>query len=259
MLLVVGTSSCHILNARRGLCVPGICGYVKDGVVPGFYTYEAGQAAVGDIFDWFVQNCLPAAYLQEATERRISPHALLREKAMRLHPGESGLVALDWWNGNRSVLVDAALSGLLVGLTLRTRPEEIYRALLEATAFGTRKIIEQYAACGLPVSSICAAGGIAQKDPLMMQIYADVLQKEIHISGAPQAGALGSAITAAVAGGLYATVAEAAEQLAPPYAHTYAPTPEGVTAYNRLYAIYEALHDHFGKDMPSLMHSLHQP
>ncbi|MBQ8351577.1 MAG: ribulokinase [Clostridia bacterium] len=256
MMLIMGTSSCHILNAKTGKCVPGICGYVKDGVVPGCYTYEAGQAAVGDIFDWFVKNCLPAAYEREAEAQGIGLHKLLREKAKGLRPGESGLVALDWWNGNRSVLVDASLSGMLVGLTLRTRPEEIYRALIEATAFGTRMIVEQYEACGLPIGAVCAAGGIAQKDEMMMQIYADVLGRDVRVAGSSQAGALGSAIYAAVAGGIYPDLGAASAHMAQPDRCVYHPQADHVAAYDRLYATYQTLHDYFGRENPQLMKEL---
>ena len=253
LILIVGTSSCQILNSVRKKSVEGICGYVKDGVIPGFYTYEAGQPAVGDVFDWFVKNCVPAAYTAEAAKRGISIHKLLRERASKLKVGQSGLLALDWLNGNRSVLVDSALSGMILGLTLRTRPEEIYRALIEATAFGTRMILEQYEHNGIEIKRVCAAGGIAQKDEMMMQIYADVLGKEISIAASAQAGALGSAIYAAVAAGVYPSVSAAARALAKKPVRVYTPNSDDGKAYNALYAEYKRLHDYFGKGENNVM------
>jgi L-ribulokinase len=227
--------------------VEGICGYVKDGVIPGYYTYEAGQSAVGDVFDWFVKNCVPASYTEEAKEKNTNIHKLLREKASKLKVGESRLLALDWLNGNRSILVNANLTGVILGLTLQTKPEEIYRALIEATAYGTRVIVEQYQQNGIEIKSICAAGGIAQKDEMMMQIYADVLNREIRIAGSTQAGALGSAIYASVAAGIYPDVKSAAEKMSQPYLKVYKPDQQNHKAYSKLYAEYKRLHDYFGK------------
>ncbi|MBQ7338924.1 MAG: ribulokinase [Clostridia bacterium] len=246
LMIIVGTSACHILNDKNGKKVEGICGYVKDGVIPGYYTYEAGQAAVGDIFDWFIKNCLPAAYEREAITRGMGIHALLREKASRLTVGESGLIALDWWNGNRSVLVDSSLTGMILGLTLRTKPEEIYRALIEATAFGLKIIVDQYEQYGISIQRICAAGGIAKKDDMMMQIYADVLNREIRIASTTQAAALGSAIYAAVAAGAYENIQKAAERISKPSQKTYSPCPAHVAAYQPLFEKYKQLHDFLG-------------
>lgn len=248
LMLILGTSACHILNSKDAKTVEGICGYVKDGVIPGLYTYEAGQAGVGDIFDWFVKNCVPASYTEEAKEKGISIHKLLREKANKLSVGESGLLALDWWNGNRSVLVNSNLTGMLLGMTLVTKPEEIYRALIEATAYGLKVIVEQYENSGISIKSICAAGGIAQKDEMMMQIYADVLGREIRIAGSTQAGALGSAIYAAVASGIYADVKMAAQKLSKNDVKLYKPIKENVKNYRILYKEYKILHDYFGKE-----------
>jgi len=256
LMMIVGTSTCHILNAAEGKNVAGICGYVKDGVIPGMYTYEAGQAAVGDVFDWFVKNGVPAAYEKEALEKGINIHKLLREKASKLKVGESRLLALDWLNGNRSILVNAHLTGLILGLTLQTKPEEIYRALIEATAYGTRVIVEQYEQNGIHLHSICAAGGIAQKDEMMMQIYADVLGREIRIAGSTQAGALGSAIYASVAAGVYPNVKVAAEKLAKPDLKVYVPNRENHEIYSKLYAEYKKLHDYFGKNGSDVMLTL---
>lgn len=253
LMMIVGTSTCHILNSTQGKNVEGICGYVKDGVIPGFYTYEAGQAAVGDSFDWFVKNCVPASYTEEAKEKGINLHKLLREKASKLKVGESRLLALDWLNGNRSILVNANLTGVILGLTLQTKPEEIYRALIEATAYGTRVIVEQYEQNGIEIKSICAAGGIAQKDEMMMQIYADVLNREIRIAGSTQAGALGSAIYASVAVGIYTDVKTAANKLAKPDLKVYKPDQENHKAYSKLYAEYKKLHDYFGRGINRVM------
>jgi len=245
-VMIIGTSTCHLMHADAQKAVPGICGYVQDGVVPGCCTYEAGQSCVGDGFAWFVENCVPESYAVEAREQGISVHKLLRQKAERLAPGESGLVALDWLNGNRSVLNQANLSGVILGLTLHTKPEEIYRALLEATAFGSRVILEQFEQNGLAVHEIRAAGGIARKDPLMMQIYADVLGRPIRIADTTQAGALGSAMYAAAAAGVYSSVKEAAKELAAPCTVSYLPNVDNRARYEKLYQAYIALHDHFG-------------
>ena len=256
LMMIIGTSTCHILNAREGVDVEGISGYVKDGVIPGVYTYEAGQAGVGDIFDWFVHQGVPASYEEEAKAQNISIHKLLREKAGRLRPGESGLLALDWLNGNRSILSDSKLSGMILGMTLQTKPEEMYRAWIEATAYGTRMILEQYEKSGIQIHNICAAGGIAQKDEMMMQIYADVLGQEIRVAGSTQAGALGSAIYASVAAGLYDTVVQAAEKLSKPHSRVYSPNFAHCEIYNALYREYKILHDYFGRGENEVMHYL---
>lgn len=247
LMLIMGTSACHLVNARSGKNVSGICGHVADGVIPGLDTYEAGQAAVGDIFDWFVKNCVPARYACEAEERGISLHTLLTEKAEKLAVGETGLVALDWMNGNRSVLDDSQLSGLMLGLTLRTKPEEIYRALLEAAAFGTKMIMDTLAKSQVPITGVTVAGGIANKNALLMQIYADVLNREIRVCQSTQAGALGSAIYAAVAAGVYPGFREAAEAMAAPATKRYVPNGENHKAYAKLYEEYVLLHNYFGR------------
>ncbi len=248
LMMIVGTSTCHILNGAEAKPVEGICGYVKDGVIPGCFTYEAGQSGVGDIFDWFVRTGVPADYAAEAEARGINLHRLLREKASRLAPGESGLIALDWLNGNRSTLIDADLTGMILGMTLRTRPEEIYRAWIEATAYGTRMILEAFAKGGIAVNRIVAAGGIAQKDEMMMQIYADVTGRTIEIAGSTQAGARGSAIYAAVAGGLFPSLREAIKALSVAAIRSYAPNPESSAIYDRLYAEYATLYRYFGRE-----------
>jgi len=247
LTLILGTSTCHILNSDRLRKIQGVCGYVKDGVIPALYTYEAGQAAVGDCFDWFVKNCVPAGYTEAAKASGLGIHAYLRSLAERKAPGESGVMALDWWNGNRSILMDQTLTGTLVGLTLATKPEDIYRALIESTAFGTRVIVEQYEKGGLPIGRVMAAGGIARKDPMMMRIYADVLNRPIEVSEATQTGALGSAIYAAVAGGVYSSVTEAADRMAAEVERVYEPGAEAVEVYEEMFGKYKELYGYFGK------------
>ncbi len=246
LMMIIGTSSCHILNSRVGETVKGICGYVRDAVIPGYYTYEAGQSGVGDIFDWFTRSCVPASYTEEAKERGIGIHKLLRKKASKLEIGESGLVALDWHSGNRSILMDSSLSGMILGLTLNTRPEEIYRAYIEATAFGAKMILDTFSEGGVKINNIYAAGGIAQKDELMMQIYADVLDRDIHIAASSQAGARGSAIYASVAAGLFPTLESAVQGLSVGTSRTYSPIKENVEAYKKLYDEYLTLYRYFG-------------
>jgi len=258
--MILGTSTCHLLLAEEEKAVPGICGAVEDGILPGYWGYEAGQPCVGDLFDWFVRRQVPPAYHEQAAERSCSIHQVLREKAMLLKPGESGLVALDWWNGNRSVLGDADLSGLLIGMTLATRPEAIYRSLIEATAFGSRLIVEQFEAGGLPVCEIHACGGIAARDPFLMQIYADVLRRPIRVSASRQAAALGSALYGAVAAGPerggFADIGSAVQHVPREAGTVYEPDPSREAAYNRLFACYSQLHDWFGRGGHDIMKQL---
>jgi L-ribulokinase len=260
MLMIMGTSTCHILLGTEEKIVPGMCGVVEDGVIPGYLGYEAGQSCVGDHFEWFVDNCVPATYTKEAEEKGVDIHTLLTEKAEKLAVGESGLIALDWWNGNRSVLVDVDLTGMLLGCTLLTKPEEIYRALIEATAFGTRTIIETFKENGVPINELFAAGGIAEKNKLMMQIYSDVTNMEIRISASPQTPALGSAMFAALAAGEekggYATIVEAAKHMSKVREEYYKPIPENVATYNKLFAEYKILHDYFGRGANDAMKRL---
>lgn len=260
MLMIMGTSTCHVLLGREEVNVPGMCGVVEDGVLPGFLGYEAGQSCVGDHFDWFVRQCVPPAYHREAAERSISIHRVLREKAMLQKPGESGLLALDWWNGNRSVLVDVDLTGMMVGMTLATKPEEIYRALIEATAYGTRMIIETFEESQVPIRELFACGGIAAKDPFMMQIYADVTRREIRISDSMQTVALGAAMFGAVAAGKnrggYDSIFDAARTMPRLKEEVYRPNLEHAAAYDQLYAEYKILHDYFGRGANDVMKRL---
>lgn len=260
MVMIMGTSICHMILSKEERVVPGICGYVEDGIVPGFFGYEAGQSCVGDHFAWFVEHCVPASYAREAEERGIDFHQLLEEKAALLKPGESGLLALDWWNGNRSVLVDVDLSGLLVGATLATRPEEIYRALIEATAFGTRVIIEAFQDHGIPVEELVTCGGLPEKNRLLMQIYADVTGREMKVTASQQTSALGSAMHAAVAAGKqaggYDSIFEASRYMARLKDETFKPDPTTKEVYDQLYAEYVILHDYFGRGGNDVMKTL---
>lgn len=260
MLMIMGTSTCHMLLGKTEAIIPGMCGVVEDGIVPGLFGFEAGQSCVGDHFAWFMDNCLPASYIQEAEERGIEKHTLMREKAERLSVGESGLIALDWWNGNRSVLVDVDLTGLILGCTLSTKPEEIYRALIEATAYGTRMIIETFENHGVMVEKLYAAGGIAEKNAFMMQLYADITNREIFISGSPQAPALGSAMFAAVAAGKslggYDNIMNAAKVMSKIKDIIYRPQPKHVEIYDKLYREYKTLHDYFGRGENDVMKRL---
>ena len=257
MLLIMGTSTCDILIADEEKMVPGMCGVVEDGVEPGYMGYEAGQSCVGDHFEWFVENCVPESYEKEARKRGMGIHQLLTEKASALKPGESGLLALDWWNGNRSVLVDVDLTGMMLGMTLLTKPEEVYRALIEATAYGANRIIEEFIRSGVPIDHLVACGGIAEKNQMMMQIYADVTNMEIYISDSPQAVALGSAMFGAVAAGKaaggYDTIFEAAEKMAKVKPQPYKPIPENVEVYKKIYADYCKLYDYFGRGENDVM------
>jgi len=260
MLVIMGTSNCHMMMSEVEKQVQGICGVVADGILPGLYGYEAGQGCVGDHFQWFIENCLPKSYVDEAAAQGISVHKLLRAKCEKQRPGESGLLALDWWNGNRSVLVDVDLTGMMVGMTLQTKPEEIYRALIEATAYGTRMIIETFREYGVPIEAFCAAGGISQKDPMMMQIYADVIKMPVRIAGSEQGGALGSAIFGAFAAGSarggYDDIFEAAKAMGKVKDTVYVPNEENAAVYDKLFEEYKILHDYFGRGANDVMKRL---
>ncbi len=260
MVIIMGTSNCHMVLGTEERLVPGMCGYVEDGIIPGLFGYEAGQSCVGDHFAWFVENCVPARYEKEAAERGLDIHELLEEKAAQLKPGESGLVALDWWNGNRSVLVDVGLTGLLVGATLATKAEEIYRALIEATAYGTRMIVETFEANGVPVNEIITTGGLPNKNKLLMQIYADVTGRPLYIASNVQGGAVGSAMHGAVAAGKaaggFASIVEATRQMTSLRAESYRPNPAHKAVYDQLYAEYVTLHDYFGRGANDVMKRL---
>ncbi|MHC4701654.1 MAG: ribulokinase, partial [Planctomycetota bacterium] len=246
LVKIIGTSTCDMLVAESGkelADIPGICGIVDGSILPGYFGLEAGQSAVGDIFNWFVN------YIQPGGERQGS-HEALTERAAKLRPGQSGLLALDWNNGNRTILVDQRLTGLLIGQTLHTKPEEIYRALIEATAFGALTIINRFAEYGVEVNEVINCGGIAEKNPLLMQIYADVTGREMQISRSAQSCALGAAIAGAVVAGKDAGghdgFADAQAAMCGIKDVTYKPDPKNRRVYEHLYLLYRQLHDAFG-------------
>lgn len=260
LVMAMGTSICHMLLANEEKQVEGMCGVVEDGIIPGLYGYEAGQSAVGDIFEWYVEEALPG-YVKEAADKEgLNVHQWLEREAAAYKPGESGLLALDWWNGNRSVLVDADLTGMILGMTLLTKPQEIYRALLEATAYGTRKIVDAFRQNGVSVDALYACGGLPQKNHLLMQIYADVTNREIFVADSKQTPALGAAMFAAVAAGSeaggYDTIIDAAQSMARIKEETFKPIPANVEVYDRLYQEYSKLHDYFGRGGNNVMKRL---
>lgn len=230
-------------------------GVVDGGLVKGSWGFEAGQSAVGDLFAWFTESCVPAEYHDEAIGRRISLHELLTEKAAEQAIGEHGLVAIDWHNGNRSILVDANLSGVIVGQTLTTTPEDQYRALLEATAFGFRTIIEAFTSNGVEITEVVAAGGLL-KNKFLMQLYSDVTRKPLSLAVSAYAGALGSAIHGAVAAGAYPDVPTAAAAMGKKIPNAYTPDEAAAAEYDKLYAEYATLHDYFGRGENKVMYRL---
>ena len=260
MVAVMGTSTCHLVLGDRLRLAEGMCGVVEDGIIPGWFGYEAGQSAVGDMLGWFTRTSVPPEIHERARATGASVHGILEQQASRLRPGETGLLALDWWNGNRSILVDVDLSGLLVGATLATRPADIYRALLESTAFGTRAIIESLEAAGIAVDRVVACGGLPDRNPLLMQLSADITGREFHVAASSQAPALGSAMFATVAAGRarggYATIQDAAAAMVRPHRLTYTPNPSVARAYDALFGEYVALHDYFGRGTNDVMKRL---
>jgi L-ribulokinase len=255
MVAITGTSTCHVMNSAALAEVPGMCGVVDGGIIAGLWGYEAGQSAVGDIFAAFTGHSVPASYFDEARRRGVSVHDVLSAQAARQPAGASGLVALDWHNGNRSVLVDHHLSGAIVGLTLASTAPEIYRALVEATAFGTRVIIDAFGASGVAVDELIMAGGLL-KNSLFMQVYADVMRRPLGMIGTDQGPALGSAIHAAVAAGAYPDVPAAAQAMGIKHDDVYQPDPAAADVYDELYAEYVRLHDYFGRGGNEVMHRL---
>ena len=239
LVKVIGTSTCDcgVVSADKTVAdIPGICGIVKGAILPGYYGLEAGQSAVGDIFKWFVEGVLGDVKL----------HATLTAEAAKLKPGQSGLLSLDWNNGNRTILVDQLLTGLTLGTTLYTTKAELYRALIEATAFGARAIIERFKEYGVPIDRVVCAGGIAEKNPVLMQIYADVTGCTMLVAGSSQACALGSAISAAVLAGAQPDFATAQKKMTRLKKVSYKPKAGNQKIYNELYALYRQLHDSFG-------------
>ena len=255
MVAIMGTSTCHVMNGEALAEVPGMCGVVDGGIVSGRWGYEAGQSGVGDIFAWFCEHLVPPEYHAAASRDGLTVHEVLSAEAAAQPAGAHGLVALDWLNGNRSVLVDHHLSGAIVGLTLATRASEIYRALLESTAFGTRAIIDAFEASGVAVSELIIAGGLL-RNQLLMQIYADVTRRPLSLVASEQAPALGSAIHAAVAAGAYPDVPTAAAAMGKMRGGAFKPDPVSADTYDQLYAEYVALHDYFGRGANDVMHRL---
>ena len=255
LLMIMGTSTCAMLVSPVGQMISGICGIIEDGILPGCYGYEAGQPGVGDMLGWYVKSSQPSSDEGAA-------HSLLTTRASLLSPGENHLIALDWWNGNRSILDNASLSGMILGLTLETTPEMIYRALMESTAYGMRTILEHCREKGLHIEEVYACGGISVKNSLMMQIYADVLQQEIRVSPELQAPAKGAAMYGAVAAGEeaggYSDIYAAACAMADTRYHSYEPCAEHRAVYDRLYGMYREMHDYFGIQARGFMQELRE-
>jgi L-ribulokinase len=253
LVKIIGTSTCDmmVVPIDQGCSdIPGLCGIVPHSIIPGMYGLEAGQSAVGDIFNWFVTFLTPAQFTSAG-----DPHAALTREAEKLKPGESGLLALDWNNGNRTILVDPLLTGLLIGQTLLTTAPEVYRALVEATAFGALTIIKRFEEYGVAVKEVVNCGGIAEKNPFVMQIYADVCNRPMKISRSAQTCALGAAIFGAVVGGIYKNVEQAQRRMTGTKPIVFRPRKQAVAVYNRLYQLYRRLHDAFG--LPNYQDSLY--
>ena len=259
MLMVMGTSTCHMMVSREEVFVEGVAGVVKDGILPGYYGYESGQSAVGDIFAWVINYGVPEAYYSESKELGISLHELLIRKSIGQTAGDHGLMALDWLNGNRSVLMNSNLNGLLIGLTLNTKPEDIYRAMIEATAFGTRIIINAYENCGIEIKELYACGGLTNNE-LLLQIYSDVTGLDMKLTATSQATALGGAVLGAMAagskGGGYDSYEEAIGKMTKPSQKLYKPNPKHQKIYNKMFKNYVLLHNFFGRENPSIMKNL---
>jgi len=266
LVKIIGTSSCDMMvvpNKQKVPEIPGLCGIVDGSVLPGHWGLEAGQSAVGDIFNWFTSSFVPPEYYAEATENRYLDfrnepdiHRLLSEKAAQLRPGETGLLALDWNNGNRTVLVDARLTGLLLGQTLHTKPEEVYRALVEASAFGAKIIINRFEEYGVRVKDIICCGGIAEKNPFIMQLYADVTGRPMEMSRSAQTCALGAALFGAVAAGKdvggFDKIEDVQAAICKLKPVVYRPNKAASATYDRIFALYQKLHDVFGTPQAQL-------
>ena len=247
MLMIIGTSACHMLMGKEAKEVPGICGFVDGGIMPGYAGFEAGQSSVGDLYAWFVSNCVPASYFDAAKAQNMSIHSYLSLLACRKRPGETGLLALDWLNGNRSILCNYDLSALILGMTMQTRCEDIYRALVESTAFGCRAIVDNFNTHGVRVDRFTASGGISLKNPFVMQIYSDVLNMPVEVIRAEVGPALGSAIFAAVAAGCYKNIQAAAQAMKSETVAIYTPRAENARIYESLYHEYMVLYEYFGR------------
>lgn len=262
MMLVVGTSFCHHIMSEKDANVYGVCAQVKDGILPGYFAYEAGQSGGGDIYAWFTENLIPEKHEMEAREKGIGIHQLLCEKLSDYKVGQSGLVALDWFNGVRSPLADFNLNGLLLGMNLQTKPEDIYMALIEATGFGTRLIVEEFEKAGIAIDSIVMSGGIPLKNPMLVQVYADILNREIRVCQTTQAGAVGAAFLGVAAASSEVTgyhgLTDIAESLGKKGETAYTPNPANIDAYNKLYDEYITLYEYFGKGANDVMKRLNK-
>ncbi|MBU6133548.1 ribulokinase [Staphylococcus xylosus] len=255
MTMVMGTSTCHLMLNKEQHKVPGISGSVKGAIIPDLYAYEAGQTAVGDLFEYVAKQA-PYDYVKAAESRGISIFDLLNEKAAQLYPGESGLIALDWHNGNRSVLSDSNLKGSLFGMTLQTRHEEIYRAYLEATAFGAKMIMQQYQGWQMEVDHVFACGGIPKKNGLLMEIYANILNKKITVIDSEYAPAIGAAILGAICGGAHSDFNSAIEAMKEPVLYQVEPDPQQARTYKKLFSAYKELHDLHGYKKARIMRNV---
>jgi L-ribulokinase len=251
MMLIIGTSSVQAVLSDQPYSGKGIMGGVKGGIIPGYYALETGLAGVGDIFEWFINTSVPASYKARADEEGLSLFRYLGNLAQNSEPGESGLLALDWWSGNKTPFVNVNLSGLILGLSLTTKPEEIYRALIETTGFGTRMIMEAFETAGVPVDEIYACGGIAEKDPFLTQIFADITNREITVSAVKQTAAFGAAMYASVAAGSDRGgcdhITEAVSAMSRTRGQTYRPNPAHAAKYSLLYGVYKELCGYFGE------------
>lgn len=260
MMMVLGTSSVMLALSRQPYSGNGIMGGVRGAIVPGYYALESGIASVGDLFLWYINNNVPADYKEEAKERHMNLYELLNSKAEMIRPGESGLLALEWWNGNKTPHVDSSLSGVIAGMTLSTKPEHIYRALIEATAFGTREIMELYESKGVRIDCIAASGGISIKNPFIMQVYADILNKEIFVSTCTQTAALGSAMYAALSAGSacggFNTYNEAVSNMKQEKEILYKPNKKNIEKYRELYFLYKSFSDIIGTKEKNVIHRL---
>jgi L-ribulokinase len=245
-VMVVGTSICDMVVHPQEMRVPGITGVVKDGILPGLYGYEAGQAAVGDMLSWFVQTF----------NGGVGGYEALEASASELVAGASGLLAFDWWNGNRSILADADLPGVIVGLTLHSSAEQIYRALLEAIAFGNRRIMDNFEEHGIALGDIVACGGIATRSPLLMQLLADTSGREVRVPASSEIPARGAALFGAVAAGVFPDIRAAIAATRPPIGATYVPDPDAYATYDQIYRIYRRLYGLLGHTHAELLHSL---
>ncbi|MCD8018566.1 MAG: ribulokinase, partial [Clostridiales bacterium] len=262
MMIIVGTSSVHMMLGEKEVSIKGFSGTAKDAIMPGYFGYEAGQSSVGDQYAWLVDNCVPESYEQEARMKGISVHQVLTEHLQGYKAGSSGLLALDWFNGVRTPLMDFNLNGLMIGMNLLTKPEEIYMALIESTAYGTRLIIEEFEAAGLDVHSITLSGGIPVKNELVVQVYADVCNREIKVVDSTQSSALGAAILGVAAANPKLTgfqnANEAAKKLGKVKERIWKPNPENVEIYNKLYQEYQTLCTYFGTGENDVMKRLNE-